>query len=436
MLASPHGGRCCTLPAMSDFAILRIQKLKANVAVQRSMKHAFRTQETPNADPKRLAENSHIGAESIDEAMALFRARLPDKIRKNGVLAVEFLVTASPEVMAKKSRADQDRYFEDALTWLKARHGAENVVYAGIHRDEITPHMYAYVVPLDDQGKLNCRSFYGGAAALSGMQTDFANRVGKRHGLSRGIEGSKARHTTVREFYAGIRAAEKPQPAIPAAFVEPRVTKAGGLLKAAVVETSEQVAERVTKAMHETYASVQAAASGTVVERKKRLQAEATARAKVAEVEALGPLAAAVKDLPPEYFVEVVQQAKALQRLARLAAEASRRVTLLGHRLARSTGSAVDRYARAAIAAIKVAGDHTRVVWDEVDEQWRADATAGRDGQELTDYTVAVTILEHSPSATAIQVNQNPEAREEMLAKAKANQLPEEKPRISGPLGP
>lgn len=182
------------------FAILRTQKLKAAVAVRRSLKHAFRAQNTPNADPARLKENSHLGANSVEEAMKAFQNRLPEKIRKNGVLAIEYLITGSPDGMNSKSRRDQDAYFTDALAWLKERHGAENLIYAGIHRDETTPHLYAYVVPLDPQGKLNCRHFLGGAKALSQMQTDFAERVGQRHGLQRGIEGSKARHTTVRQY--------------------------------------------------------------------------------------------------------------------------------------------------------------------------------------------------------------------------------------------
>ena len=54
--------------------------------------------------------------------------------------------------------------FNDALKWLRERHGGSNVVYAGIHRDETTPHMYAYVVPLDEAtGRLNCRKWLGGA---------------------------------------------------------------------------------------------------------------------------------------------------------------------------------------------------------------------------------------------------------------------------------
>jgi len=204
------------------YAILRTQKLKSGQAVRRSLKHAFREQDTPNADASRTAENSHIGAVNVQDALERFNARLPDKVRSNAVLAIEYLITASPEDMHGKSRQEQDAYFGDALKWLEAKHGKENVVYAGIHRDETTPHMYAYVVPIDERGKLNCRAFLGGAKALNLMQTEFAQEVGQAHGLQRGIEGSKARHTTIQQYYARANAAFEPLPEIKTASVKLR----------------------------------------------------------------------------------------------------------------------------------------------------------------------------------------------------------------------
>lgn len=103
--------------------------------------------------------------------------------------------------MRQKTREQQDTYFSDALAWIRAKHGAENVFYAGIHRDESTPHLYVYVVPIDSRGRLNCRSFLGGAKALTQMQTDFAHQVGHPHGLDRGIEKSKAKHVDIRRWY-------------------------------------------------------------------------------------------------------------------------------------------------------------------------------------------------------------------------------------------
>lgn len=193
------------------YAILRIQKLKSAVAVHRSLKHAFREQDTPNADSERTPDNEHHGASSAREAMAAFRARLPERFRKDAVQCVEYLMTASPKDMEAKTRQQQDAYFSDALAWLKAKHGAENVVYAGVHRDETTPHMYAYVVPRVGD-KLNARSFFGGAKALNTMQTNFAQVVGLKHGLERGLEGSKARHQSIRQYYGQVIGKTPPAP--------------------------------------------------------------------------------------------------------------------------------------------------------------------------------------------------------------------------------
>lgn len=196
------------------YAILRTQKLKSGQAVRRSLMHAFREQDTPNADPNRLSENTHIGAKNVREALARFNARLPEKVRSNAVLAVEYLIAASPDDMKGKTRKQQDEYFFDALKWLQAKHGKENVVYAGVHRDETTPHMCVYVVPIDDRGKLNCRHFFGAANALNLLQTDFFKEVGQAHGLQRGIEGSKAKHTSINDYYNRVNAAFEPLPEI------------------------------------------------------------------------------------------------------------------------------------------------------------------------------------------------------------------------------
>jgi hypothetical protein len=193
---------------MSNYTILRIQKLNDNASIRRSLKHAFREQDTPNADPARLADNSHFFADDVASAMQNIKMRWPDKIRKNGVRLVEFLVTASPDAMNAKTRAEQDAYFADALKYIQDKHGAENVAYAGIHRDETTPHMYIYAVPLDERGKLNCNGFYGKRTSLSDLQTDFTNRVGQPHGFVRGEMRSKAKHTSIKQYYTRVNAVE------------------------------------------------------------------------------------------------------------------------------------------------------------------------------------------------------------------------------------
>lgn len=250
------------------YAILRTQKLKTAIAVHRSMKHAFRAQETPNADPERLTSNTHIGAHSVQEGMAAFRSRVPEKHRKDAVLAIEYLVTGSPEGMNAKTRDQQDAYLYDALTWLKAKHGAENVVYAGIHRDETTPHMYAYVVPRVGD-KLNCRAFLGGAKALTEMQTEFASSVGAKHGLERGLEGSKARHTTISQYYA--RVSSKTPPALSIDVPEPSLSD-----RLNPLGYGQKVAHSVLDQLAPTFAVLQAKAQESDLAKKQAKEARAS----------------------------------------------------------------------------------------------------------------------------------------------------------------
>lgn len=51
------------------------------------MTHAFREQETPNADPNRLTQNTHIGSQSVAEGMAVFNAALPDELLQSSTTA-------------------------------------------------------------------------------------------------------------------------------------------------------------------------------------------------------------------------------------------------------------------------------------------------------------------------------------------------------------
>jgi 5S rRNA maturation endonuclease (ribonuclease M5) len=195
------------------YGICRIQKLKAG-AVGRSASHTSRKRETPNADP----EKQHIRIigqpdnPNTPDLETLVRQHIGDQtIRKNAVLAVEFLLTASPEYF----RPDDPRlagYYEQqrlesfqqkACEWLHSQYG-NRIVRAELHLDESTPHIHAYMVPLDEKGKLNCRALLGGSRyRLSELQDDFADAM-KPLGLERGIKGSRASHTEVRKYYTAV----------------------------------------------------------------------------------------------------------------------------------------------------------------------------------------------------------------------------------------
>ena len=185
------------------YAILRTAKLKSFGEIGGSLSHNYRTRPTPNANPIRTPDNSHSVSKSY-LVMDGIKNRLPEKTRKNAVLAIEYLITASPEWSGWQNKEKEQEFFKRSVEWLEKRHGKENVIATSIHRDETTPHLVAYVVPIDQKGKLNARSFLGGRATLSKMQTDFHSKV-KDLGLERGLEGSKAEHKTVKEFYAELQ---------------------------------------------------------------------------------------------------------------------------------------------------------------------------------------------------------------------------------------
>lgn len=287
---------------MPNFAILRVQKLKSAKSVQASMRHAYREQQTPNADETLTPQNTLNGPQNVQEGMTAFQKALPDKIRKNAVQCVEYLVTSSSDAF-KKNPENQEKYLRDALSWIEKRHGKENVIASLIHRDEKTPHLCAYVVPKDpDTGRLNCRRFLGGAKALNQMQTDFAETVGRPVGLERGIEGSKATHTKLKTYYGALQSGEKEHKhaIIKPEDLQPKVIKKGFLRS--TVENEEGIAARLSEKVKAHYEPIRQTA--TVA----RTQAKDEKEIKEALTElrrGIGPVMAALKQVPREFRKEI-----------------------------------------------------------------------------------------------------------------------------------
>ena len=211
------------------YCICRISKLKSAGAIGSSIDHVERKRDTPNADPKMVNEK-FISSSSEKLAEQVYNRIGDQKIRTNGVLCVEILLTASPEYfrpgdMSKAGQWDGqqlDNWKEANKNWLTEKFG-DKLVRAELHLDESTPHIHAYLVPLDENGKLNCKSIFGGRQKLSQFQDSYGKAMAKL-GLERGVKGSRARHTEVKEYYAAVNQA-------------PQVTLTPG-------ETQSQLADR------------------------------------------------------------------------------------------------------------------------------------------------------------------------------------------------
>ncbi len=262
------------------YAIYRTAKIKTAGQLAGSANHMTRASPTPNADPRR-AELNEILIGSSDPA-ADVRALLPEidqrdsngllLRRSNSVLAVEVLVTASPEWWAEATPAMRKDWQRATLNWLaEAWGGLQNLAHMRMHGDETTPHMTGYVVPLDERGALNCRSYIGEKQQLRDQQTGYADAVAHL-GLQRGVPGSKAIHQAVQRHYGAVTAPEKapkvPQP--------PRL-----------VWSPEEWAADASAQMMKDLAPTMARAKNADQERTARKGAETTARAQSAALEAV-----------------------------------------------------------------------------------------------------------------------------------------------------
>ena len=290
------------------YAIMRAKKLANMGSVAASLQHCYRERETHNADQERTPDNQHLVAKSTDEAMGKLRVLLPEKRRKDAVLAVEYVMTASPEWFAQATPEQEKAFFQRSLQWLADKYGADRIVTASIHRDEATPHLSAFVVPLTQDKRLSAKEFIGSRDKMRADQTTYAACVVDL-GLERGIEGSKATHQTIQQHYAAVERGVQPLVAITPKAVEPRVLRKG--LFSSDVETPEAVAERLTKRINERYAGTIARASTALQERRRAKEMQDTANSLRKRLEALQE---PFKGLSKAQMAEVLQVASKLQQ--------------------------------------------------------------------------------------------------------------------------
>jgi len=206
---------------MSNYQIMRVEKVKTAGALATAVQHNLRLRETPNADRSRSVDNLYLSGQSTEAILGKMReihASLDRTPRKDAVIAGQYLVTASPEKMRSMPKGEQHRYFSAALDWIRERHGAENVLSAAIHMDEATPHMHVLFVPVTDRNTLSFKQFFGGKEKLRELQTEFHREVSREFGMDRGVERSRAKHQTIQRYYAHTEYADR---AVDVSFVRP-----------------------------------------------------------------------------------------------------------------------------------------------------------------------------------------------------------------------
>lgn len=223
------------------FAIMRTQKLKTFAQITGAGKHVQRLQNTPNADPELTAQNQQLlGSGDLSADVKDYIAEnVQGNIRKNAVLCIEQLLTASPEFFENDpDGAKLEEWVKAQKQYLKDQWG-DNCVSAVLHLDEKTPHIHAHIVPAVNN-KLNQKALIGGSKfRMRELQDEYADAM-KPLGLQRGIQKTKAKHTNIKSFYGQIQPMPAPDISIPNSLIN-RLNPA-----AAFAEATAQLKQELT----------------------------------------------------------------------------------------------------------------------------------------------------------------------------------------------
>jgi len=207
----------------NKYAILRTKKHSDNTRITKASDHNLRTGFiTRNVNREKTSLNfvlkNDFGASSGKEFTAkleeYYKSKNVEK-RKNNVLLMEFVLTASPEFFTNLDEAEKKNWLEKQAEFLQSEFG-DSVKLAIAHLDEKSPHIHCFCSTEHTTTKkyknrygtcekttttLNAKRF--DRSYLTGLQTRFAE-FNKPFGLSRGAYHSKAKNKTLKSFWRAL----------------------------------------------------------------------------------------------------------------------------------------------------------------------------------------------------------------------------------------
>ena len=190
------------------YAIMRFAKRKRG-SINSMEAHNERKKEqyrsNPDIDTARTVENYHL-IQPQYKYYAEIMKRIEEskcRVRKDSVLMIETLVTASPEFISILTENEEREYFERALDFILKEVGEDNVFTATVHMDERNPHMHICFVPLTTYNRLSAKTIIGNQKNLSEWQTKFHEYMSQRWNvLERGVSAMEThrKHIPVWQF--------------------------------------------------------------------------------------------------------------------------------------------------------------------------------------------------------------------------------------------
>lgn len=201
------------------FCILRTKKRK-RAALSGLSKENNRTQSdhtkgkdfyNSKIDWERTGDNIFlVKSEDWNASVTEQLDRFSVKERKNSVVILDSVFTASPEWFETHSKSEAADYFKDCLSFYIhtfCEDDKTRIINAVIHLDESTPHLHIQSIPIhtDEKGfHLSAKTIMGNRIDYSNRQTDFFTSCGLSRGMERGKilpEDETKEHTEQREFH-------------------------------------------------------------------------------------------------------------------------------------------------------------------------------------------------------------------------------------------
>ncbi len=158
----------------------------------------------PQIDSERTKDNYHVigrcGTYTEFINKRIEELNLPTKPRKDAVLMASFVIGSDGEFFNGLTQREQEKFFAECTRYFADKYGEDNIISAVVHMDETTPHLHLNLMPIRD-GRPCCTELFT-RTAITKLQTDLHEAVGKRWGLERGKEGSPRKHLSTAEYKA------------------------------------------------------------------------------------------------------------------------------------------------------------------------------------------------------------------------------------------
>lgn len=164
--------------AEGPYAIFRLMKHHAPVvtpmeAHHERMKESYKSNK--QIDPERTPLNYHI-IEPQGRYRQIANRQVREagcRTRKDNVLTMEALITASPEFMKERTEEELRKFFELAVEFMKTKQDPATFISAVVHMDESSPHMHLTFVPLTPDKRLSAKEIAGNNKKMVWWQDEF-----------------------------------------------------------------------------------------------------------------------------------------------------------------------------------------------------------------------------------------------------------------------